>query len=172
MSVAPLKTAPCLLLQGRSDPNVMSGLMGQPRAGEQLAGCVCARAHLCCRAHKRAPRLTTGGGAAAETGGRHGWWNCISRVFELSDAGQLGCTGREPGRPALRLARAAGCGTKEDGYSIGLAARGLRPSLHLTDDQAKAQLGDHQGTREPGHRGWEGVLGESEAVATSWNLLG
>lgn len=29
-----------------------------------------------------------------ETGGRHGWWNRISRVFELSDAGQPGWTGR------------------------------------------------------------------------------
>lgn len=29
-----------------------------------------------------------------ETGGRHGWWDRISCVFELSDAGQLGRTGR------------------------------------------------------------------------------
>lgn len=47
------------------------------------------------------------------------------------------------------------------------------PAFTFTDDQAKAQLADtRQAAREPEHKGWEGVSGESEVVATSWNLPG
>lgn len=43
------------------------------------------------------------------------------------------------------------------------------PAFTFTDDQAKAQLGDRQAAREPEHKSWEGVSGESRKW---WQRLG
>lgn len=77
--------------------------------------CMCVCARVCCWACTDGhSTLTTGGGAALHSSGRHGWQNRTSSVFELADMDPVGTGGSlEPGFPVLSLAGAAEQGVLE-----------------------------------------------------------
>lgn len=141
-----------------SEASEMSGRRRQPGAGGGQCVCPC-----------HAARHTQMG---TETGHQR-WGSCgeqqkarLAKAHLVSVCAQCrGPAGMDGawGQGSLCSAWQGGrAGPWEDGHSTGLAGRGLWPSLHFTDDRAKAQLGDHPGTRERRRKGWEGSLGSQK----------